>query len=162
VPLVGEFEQTSVITVDNGQKNLERYFNYGQNLKLNHFQIVENIRLFSRHTLELAQSSIREVRLMANHTPICQEIFLNFVLAHFYPELRSRINKFASRLPPVDVYKTAAVKSKCIRSFIEILGYCPLFYQKKIFNGKIWKNPNFNQVVELKKVALNAEILYHK
>lgn len=97
---------------------------------------------------------------MANHTPICEEIFLNFVVAHFYPELRSRLNKFTNKLPSVEFSKTAGIKSKCVRSFIDTLGYCPLFYQKKIFNEKIWKNPNFNQVVELKKVSLNAEILY--
>lgn len=93
---------------------------------------------------------------MASHPPLCEEIFLNFVAAHFYPELRSRLNKFASKLPLVEVGKVPGLKAACVRTFIEILGYCPLFYQKKVFNGKIWKNPNFDQVVQLKKVALDS------
>ncbi len=80
---------------------------------------------------------------MANHTPICQEIFLNFLQAHFYPELRSRTKEFDHKLEPINFMRTNMAKTNCIKQFIDILGYCPLFYQKKFFNKQIWRNPNF-------------------
>ena len=42
----------------------------------------------------------------------------------------------------------------CVRSFIDILGYLPLYYQRKNWNGTIWKNPNLGKVIELKKQQL--------
>ena len=84
---------------------------------------------------------------------------MNFVAAHFYPEMRSKIFKFKSKLTPVDFFKTSTAKVGCIRNFIDVLGYLPLYYQRKVFNREIWKNPNFEEVVELKRVTLNAEII---
>ena len=68
--------------------------------------------------------------------------------------MRNKIYKFAHELPTYG--QEEAERTNCVKQFIDILGYSPLFYQKKIFNGKLWKNPNFDRVVELKKVALNA------
>lgn len=73
--------------------------------------------------------------------------------------MRSKIYKFNSKLTPVDFFRTTTAKLGCIRNFIEVLGYLPLYYQRKVFNREIWKNPNFEEVVELKRVALNAEIM---
>lgn len=97
-PLVGESDQTSVVTVDNSKKSFDLMFGYRTG-KFSHYQIVENIRLISRHIIELAESPILEVTLMRNNLPLaCEEIFLNFVAAHFYPELRSKIRFFRNRL----------------------------------------------------------------
>lgn len=59
----------------------------------------------------------------------------------------------------MDAFRTSTAKVGCIRNFIDVLGYLPLFYQRKVFNREIWRNPNFEEVVELKRVALNAEIM---
>ena len=49
-------------------------------------------------------------------------------------------------------------KSSCIKKLISILGYCPLYYQNKLFNATLWKNPQEEKVVELKKVDLMGKL----
>jgi len=38
-------------------------------------------------------------------------------------------------------------KSICIQHFIQILGYCPMFYQLKEWKKTIWINPNEIKIV---------------
>lgn len=49
---------------------------------------------------------------------------------------------------------------KCVgmRKLINILGYVPVFNQRRNFNKKVWKNPNEEKVIELKKQQLIMEI----
>jgi hypothetical protein len=74
-------------------------FDYDRNNAYSMFQMVENIRIISRHTIELSQSAITEVALMANELPpVCEEVFINFVASHFYPEIKSKYFSFRNKL----------------------------------------------------------------
>lgn len=45
-------------------------------------------------------------------------------------------------------------KNVCIRKFIDILGYLPVYYQRKEFEKQVWVNPNLPKVIELKRQQL--------
>ncbi len=84
--------------------------------------------------------------------PYCEDIFLNFVSAHFYPELRPLAYNFPTTTNiAVDEANEYEQKNFCIRKFVNILGYVPVYYQRKEFSGEIWVNPNLPKVIELKK-----------
>lgn len=89
----------------------------------------------------------------------CEEIFINFVSAHFYPELRPSIQIFNSPFKSrINNQETDKKKSKCLRSYIDILGYLPLFYNRKEFTKTLWVNPNLSKIVQLKKFQLIGEL----
>jgi hypothetical protein len=95
--VIGEKESLTSIQVDLRRKENELF--YYDKLEGNHFCLVEDIRLIPRHILELSQSNIKEVAMMANSIqPHCEDIFLNFVSAHFYPELRPTGASFQSSI----------------------------------------------------------------
>ena len=45
-----------------------------------------------------------------------------------------------------------------MRKLINILGYVPVFNQRRNFNKEVWRNPNMEKVVELKKQQLLMEL----
>ena len=45
-----------------------------------------------------------------------------------------------------------------MRKMINILGYVPVYNQRRKFENKVWKNPNTGKIVELKKQQLIMEI----
>jgi hypothetical protein len=63
------------------------------------------------------------------------------VASHFYPEIKNRCFPFAYKLPVDNSEKSMSEKNMCVKRFISILGYCPLYYQKKLFNVTLWRNP---------------------
>jgi hypothetical protein len=45
--------------------------------------------------VELAKSEITEVALMSKEvSPACEEIFMNFIASHFYPDIKNRYFSF--------------------------------------------------------------------
>lgn len=89
--------------------------------------------------------------------PICEELMLNVVAAHFYPELRPKSMKFGNSL---NIFKEEArKKTVCVQKFISTLGYLPTFYQRKGFNKTVWTNPNIKMVISLKKGQLTMKAL---
>lgn len=62
--VIGEKESLNSIQVDLRRKENELF--YYDKLEGNHFCLVEDIRLIPRHILELSQSNIKEVVMMAN------------------------------------------------------------------------------------------------
>ena len=49
-------------------------------------------------------------------------------------------------------------KCTCLRKMIKILGYVPVYHQRKGFNKTVWVNPNLGKVIELKKMQLIMKI----
>ena len=45
-----------------------------------------------------------------------------------------------------------------MRKMINVLGYVPVYNQRRKFEKTVWKNPNTGKVVELKKQQLIMEI----
>jgi hypothetical protein len=91
-------------------------------------------------------------------TPVCEELFLNFVVSHFYPELRPSFEVFNTSVAKEAASDSDQRKSKCLRAYIDILGYLPLFYHRKEFAKNVWVNPNHAKIVELKKFQLIGEL----
>lgn len=56
IPLIGEIKMTSTVSVDLTTKSI---FKYERVSDQRHFALVENIRLISKHFLEIAQASLR-------------------------------------------------------------------------------------------------------
>lgn len=152
--MIGELESATSIQVDLRRKEQEIF--YYDKIPGTHYCLVEDIRLIPRHILELSQSSIKEISQMANNLkPYCEEIFLNFVSSHFYPELRPLAFNFPTTVNvALDEANEYEQKNFCIRKFIDILGYLPVYYQRKEFTRTIWTNPNLSKVIELKKQQL--------
>ncbi len=91
--------------------------------------------------------------------PHCEEIFLNFVSSHFYPELLPYAIKFPTTVHiDLDEQTEYEIKNGCIRKFIDILGYVPVYYQRREFTGHLWTNPNLQKIIELKKQQLTFAI----
>lgn len=68
--LIGEKESLNSIQVDLRRKEEEIF--YYDKLEGNHFCLVEDIRVIPRHILEVSQSTIKEVTMMANKMkPYC-------------------------------------------------------------------------------------------
>ena len=49
-----------------------------------------------------------------------------------------------------------------MRKMINVLGYVPVYNQRRKFEKTVWKNPNTGKVVELKKQQLIMEINKNK
>ena len=82
--LMGEEESTATIQTD--LKRVEDQIFYYDKREGDHYSLVEDIRLIPRHYLELANSGIKEVvemRKVINY--FSEDIFFNFLVAHFYP-----------------------------------------------------------------------------
>jgi hypothetical protein len=91
--------------------------------------------------------------------PFCEEIALNFLAAHFYPELLPLAFNFpTSSHIDLDEMEEFDQKCACVRKLIGVLGYVPVFNQRRGFAKTPWANPNLPKVIELKKQQLLIEI----